>query len=75
MILFGDLNSRTASFQDYVVVDEFISHLQNDNLMYEENLDVLHCLDENNFPLDRHSADRTTNFYGKQLIEFCQIKI
>ena len=55
-----------------MVVDEFISHLQNDNLMYEENLEVMHCLDENNFPLDRHSADTTTNVYGKQLIEFCQ---
>ena len=49
-----------------MVVDEFISHLQNDNLMYmyEENLEVMHCLDENNFPLDRHAADRTTNVNG-----------
>ena len=43
--------------------------------MYEENLEVMHCLDENNFPLDRHSADTTINVYGKQLIEFCQIII
>ena len=72
MILFGDFNSRTASLPDFVVVDEFISHMQNGNMIYEENLEVLRCLHKNNFPLDRHSADGSTNIYGKQLIEFCK---
>ena len=70
MILFGDFNSRTSSLPDFVVADEFISQLQNDDLLYEESLEVLNTLHKNNFPLDRQSADRTTNIYGKQLIEF-----
>ena len=69
MILFGDFNSRTSSLPDFVVADEFISQLQNDDLLYEECLEVLNTLHKNNFPLDRQSADRTTNIYGKQLIE------
>ena len=74
VILFGDFNSRTSSLPDFVVADKFISQLQNDDLLYEERLEVLNSLHKNNFPLDRQSADRSTNVYGKQRTEFCQVK-
>ena len=67
VILFGDFNSRTSSLPDFVVADEFILQLQNDDLLYEESLEVLTSLQKkqktkNNFPLDRQSADRRPIF-------------
>ena len=35
-------------------------------------MEVLECLNNCNFPLERKSADTSSNIYGKQLIEFCQ---
>ena len=72
IILLGDFNSRTSSLPDFVIADEFISQIQNDDLLYNESMQVLNCLYKSNFPTDRKSADHSTNIYGKQLLEFCQ---
>ena len=72
VILFGDFNSRTSSLPDFVVADEFISQIQNDDMLYNESMQVLNCLYKSNFSTDRKSADHSINIYGKQLLDFCQ---
>ena len=70
IILFGDYNSRTSTLPDFVIADEFISQLQNDDILYDERTQVLNCLSQSNFPTEKKSADYSTNYYGKQLLEF-----
>ena len=72
VIMFGDYNSRTANLPDFLAADKFTSHLQNGDSLYNESMEVLECLNSCNFPLERKSADTSSNIYGKQLIEFCQ---
>ena len=61
-----------STLPDFVIADEFISQLQNDDILYNESTQVLNCLSQSNFPTERKSADYSTNYYGKQLLEFCQ---
>lgn len=72
IILFGDLNSRTANLKDYVLIDEFMSHMHDNDVLTCENAEMLHQFECNNVPLDRNTADTTTNAYGYHLLEFCR---
>ena len=72
IILFGDLNSRTANLKDYVLVDEFMSHMYDNDILTSENAETLQHFESNNVPLDRNTVDTMTNAYGYQLLDFCR---
>lgn len=72
IILFGDLNSRTANLKDYVLVDEFMSHMYDNDVLTRENAETLQHFESNNVPLDRNTVDTMTNAYGYQLLDFCR---
>ena len=72
LILFWDINSLTGIVPDFTVLDEFISKVQGDKTLLDENIDILSTLQRCNIPLERHSADLTTNTFGIQLIKFCK---
>ena len=40
--------------------------------LHRENLEIMHCFDEWNIPLERKNINATLNPYGRQLIEFCK---
>ena len=72
IILFGDLNSRTSNSADFIRTDEFISHVNNDDILTYENEEISYCFEYNNVPLKRKSADTSTNAYGYQMLDFCK---
>lgn len=71
-ILFGDLNSRTSNLKDYVLVDEFLSHMCDDDILRDENKETLYYFERDNVPLARNTSDKSTNTFGHQLLEFCR---
>ena len=70
--MFGDFNSRTGTLCDYIIPDEFISEMHGNDILLDENMHAMHCLNKCNIPLNRNTADLTTNTYGHQLIDFCR---
>ena len=72
VILFGDFNSRTGKLPDFVIVDEFLSEMYDNGVMFDESMNAVHCLLKCNVSIDRASADLITNAYGNQMLEFCK---
>lgn len=72
LLLIGDFNSRSGVSRDYTITDEFLSKLHDDNILQTESAHILSKLEEYGVPLERRSADSTTNTYGLQLIELCK---
>ena len=68
----GDCNSRTGTLNDFVVPYKFICESQGNVSLLNENLSIIQCLERNNIPIKRSSADQVRNVYGNQLIEFCK---
>ena len=66
--LLGDFNSRTAAFDDFILVDE--KDKAPEIVNFVEN-GVTH-LDLLNIPRKRVSKDRGKNKFGKLLLEFCK---
>ena len=73
VLIFGDLNSRTSQLCYFVKTDNFICVVYGNQELYRENVEIRKCFDDCNIPLSRRNNDLTTNSYGHQLIEFCQI--
>lgn len=74
-LLFGDLNSRTATQIDFVKCDDFIGDIYGNEDLCQENLKILHCFENNSthgIPLERDNAYATSNAYGYQLVEVCK---
>ena len=76
IILFGNLNSWTANlkFKRLVLVDEFMSHMYDNDILTNENAETPQHFESNNVPLDRNTVDTMTNAYGYQLLDFCRSK-
>ena len=72
LIMFGDFNSRTGQIAAYTINDDFISGIQDDCILSNENMNVLFKLQECKLPLERRSADPTTYTYGLQMIDICK---
>lgn len=72
IILFGDFNSRTSNLPDYVQVDRYISDMHGLQELHEENINTLNNFEMYNVPLDRNTADKNTNTYGYNMLEFCK---
>ena len=72
ILLMGDFNSRTGTLNDFVIPDKFICESQGNVSLLNENLSIIQCLERNNIPIKRSSADQVRNVYGNQLIEFCK---
>ena len=72
LIIFGDFNSRTGQSADYTITDDFISNIQDDSILSNENMNILYKVQQCKLPLERRSADPTTNTYGLQMLEFCK---
>ena len=67
--LMGDFNARTASDNDFVVLDDNVHSEINVNEYIYNNVDILENLD---IPLIRKSKDCTKNRYGNLLLNFCK---
>ena len=67
-----NLNSRTSNSADFIRTDEFISHVNNDDILTYENEELSYCFEYNNVPLKRKSADTSTNAHGYQMLDFCK---
>ena len=72
IMLVGDFNSRSGALPDYTIADEFLSRIHDDNFLQTENAQIISTFEQCNIPLERRSADSTTNTYGLQLLEFCK---
>ena len=66
----GYFNSRTGTLNDFVVPDKFICESQGNLSLLNEILNIMQCLERNNIPIKRSSADQVRNVYGNQLIKF-----
>ena len=72
IMLFGDFNSRISSMDDYIICDSFIADIHGNENLLTENQTILSYFDQFNLPLQRKTSDHATNFYGKQMAEFCK---
>ena len=72
IILMGDFNSRTREQADFTINDEFLCDIQGNSEMYNEHVKVMQCFENQNVSLKRSNIDKTTNYYGSQLIDFCK---
>ena len=71
LLLFGDFNSRVGTKADYVEIDEFISQINGNDYLSDENKHIINKLTQLGIPLERKYEDKTTNEYGNMLLEFC----
>ena len=72
VLLCGDFNSRTSTSDDYIRADYFMNDFFGNFELMTENNDILDCLNRNNISLSRTNPDKTTNSYGRKMIEFCK---
>ena len=72
VIILGDFNSRSSTMCDYIRTDDFICEINGNQELFDENMDIFHCFENNNIPLERINIDKITNSYGYQLVEFCK---
>ena len=52
--------------------DDFICEINGNQELFDENMEIFHCFENNNIPLERINIDKITNSYGYQLVEFCK---
>ena len=57
---------------DYIRTDDLISEINGNQNLFDENMEICHCFETNNIPLELTKIDKTTNNYGYQLVEFCK---
>ena len=72
VIILEDFNSRSTTMCDYIKTDDFICEINGIQELFEENMEIFHCFETNNIPLERKNIDKITNSYGYQLVEFCK---
>ena len=53
-------------------VDRYISDMYGLQDLHEENINTLNNFEMYNVPLDRNTADKNTNTYGYNMLEFCK---
>ena len=68
----GDLNSRTGTDRDYVVMEDFVPVQLNYDSEAQIQLNSIKLLLHHNIRLSRSNVDKKTNAYGKLLLDFCQ---
>ena len=52
--------------------DDFICETNGNQEMFDENMEICHCFETNNIPIEYIKIDKITNNYGYQLVEFCK---
>ena len=50
VFVFGDFNSSTGTLCDYVIPDEFVSEMHGNDILLDENMHTMHCLNKSNTP-------------------------
>ena len=53
---------------DYIRTDDFICEINGNQELFDENMEIFHCFENNNTPLERINIDKITNSYGYQLV-------
>ena len=71
-MLFGDFNSRTANLPNFVDCDAFLFEINRNEDLQKEKQEILHFFETKNIPVNRLTADPSTNAYGCQLADFCK---
>ena len=70
IVLMGDFNSRVGEKDNFCLVDE---HLHNEfGLLEDESYELANRFAQSNISVKRLNSDKNTNYYGNQMIEFCQ---
>ncbi|MEW8547931.1 MAG: hypothetical protein AB2693_30870, partial [Candidatus Thiodiazotropha sp.] len=69
LLLFGDLNSRSASLPDYIECDQFLCDLYGNFDLFRECTEISDCFEKFNVPVQRNVIDNVTNAYGYQLAD------
>ena len=72
VIILGDFNSRSSTMCDYIRTGDLISEINGNQELFDENLEICHCFENNNIPLERINIDKITNSHGYQHVEFCK---
>ena len=72
VIILGDFNSRSSTMCNYIRTDDFICEINGNQELFDENMEMCHCFETNNIPLEHMKIDKITNNYGYQLVEFCK---
>ena len=72
VLLFGDFNSRTANLPDFVDCDAFLFEINGNEDLQNEKQEISHYFEIKNIPINRQTADPSTNAYGYQLADFCK---
>ena len=72
ILLMGDFNSRSGEKDDFCFVDECICDQYGLESLADESQEIYNNFIKNNIPFKRQNADKTTNCYGNQMIEFCK---
>ena len=71
-LLFGDLNARCGTLQDYTRIDDFITDYYDLQILQDEESEIFRNFELHNIPLNRNTVDDSTNNYGHQLIDLCK---
>ena len=72
ILIFGDYNSRTRTFKDFIEVDEYLStRFHSDELLCEYDTDLSY-FQKSHVSLHRINSDTGINNYGYRLLDFCK---